>query len=149
MLATIAPLLVTYLHEPPLLGWPEALFLVLGGAGLVATLLRTRVWQAVVWLVVPVLVLTGVLVAGGTLGGYLLSRTVGLPGFREASWEQFMEPMGLASLAVEATFLVVAVLVYSEYWRGQAGDASLTELFGCLKPATRPQPLRNVPQGLF
>lgn len=93
LLATIAPLLVTYLHEPPLLGWPEALFLVLGGAGLVATLLRTRVWQAVVWLVVPGLVLTGVLVAGGTLGDICSAARLVCPAFGRprgnSSWNRW------------------------------------------------------------
>ncbi len=52
---------VFYLHDPPLPGWPEALLLVLGGAGLLATLLRTRTWQVAAWLVVPEVVLIGVL----------------------------------------------------------------------------------------
>ena len=71
--------------------------------------------------------IVGVLVAAGTLGGYLLSRTVGLPGFREASWEQFAEPMGLASLAVEAAFLVIAALVYAEHRRGTTGNVVLKD----------------------
>ncbi|MFN8593046.1 MAG: hypothetical protein U0031_16440 [Thermomicrobiales bacterium] len=55
----------------------------------------------------------GVLVAGGSLVGYLLSRTIGIPMFRENSWEEFSEPMGLLSLAVEALFLIVAGMVYT------------------------------------
>jgi hypothetical protein len=52
---------IFYRHEAPLVGWPEALLLVLGGAGLLAALVRTRSWQSLAWLVVPVLVLMGVL----------------------------------------------------------------------------------------
>jgi hypothetical protein len=55
----------------------------------------------------------GVLVAGGSLVGYLLSRTVGLPLFRENTWEEFAEPVGLLSLLVEGLFLVVAANVLS------------------------------------
>ena len=53
----------------------------------------------------------GALVAGASIAGYLLSRTVGLPGFRENSWEEFAEPLGLLSLVVEGLFLVVAANV--------------------------------------
>jgi hypothetical protein len=55
----------------------------------------------------------GVLVAGGSLVCYLLSRTVGLPLFRENTWEEFAEPVGLISLLVEGLFLVVAANVLS------------------------------------
>ena len=55
----------------------------------------------------------GVLVAGGSLVGYLLSRTIGLPLFRENTWEEFAEPVGLLSLLVEGLFLVVAASVLS------------------------------------
>jgi hypothetical protein len=50
----------------------------------------------------------GVLVAGGSIAGYLLSRSIGLPGFRENTWQAFAEPLGLLSLLVEGLFLVVA-----------------------------------------
>jgi len=56
----------------------------------------------------------GVLVAGGSLVGYLLSRTVGLPLFRENTWEAFAEPVGLLSLLVEGLFLGVATNVFSD-----------------------------------
>lgn len=52
----------------------------------------------------------GTLVAIGCIAGYLLSRTVGLPSFRENSWSAFLEPMGLLSLAVEFAFLIVVSL---------------------------------------
>ena len=57
----IENVVVFYRHEAPLIGWPDALLLVLGGAGLGAALIRTRAWRTVTWLVVPVLVLMGVL----------------------------------------------------------------------------------------
>jgi hypothetical protein len=50
----------------------------------------------------------GVLVAGGSIAGYLLSRSIGLPDFRENTWQAFAEPLGLLSLLVEGLFLVVA-----------------------------------------
>ena len=47
-------------------------------------------------------------VAAGPLLGYVLSRSVGLPGYTEdvGNWS---EPLGLASLAVEGALLVVAL----------------------------------------
>ncbi len=53
----------------------------------------------------------GLLVAGGSLVAYLLSRTIGIPGFRENTWEEFAEPMGLLSLLVEGAFVVLAASV--------------------------------------
>jgi hypothetical protein len=49
--------------------------------------------------------LLGAAVAASTLAGFLLSRTVGLPGFHEAEWEL----LGIVSIVVEALFLVLAV----------------------------------------
>lgn len=80
---------------------------------------RNQVWG---WML-------GSVVAAGTLLGYLLSRTIGLPSFREASWEQFLEPIGLASLAVEALFLIVAAFAYGEYRRSQTSDTPATGYF--------------------
>ncbi|HEX4628764.1 MAG TPA: hypothetical protein VH137_08240 [Gemmatimonadales bacterium] len=51
----------------------------------------------------------GVLVAGGALVGYVLSRTVGLPGLPPEP-EAWLEPMGVASLIVEGLFVVLFVL---------------------------------------
>jgi hypothetical protein len=56
-------------------------------------------------------------VALGPLAGYLLSRTTGLPGSREeiGHWN---DPLGTASLFVEATVIVLAVLASrSSRWR--------------------------------
>ena len=53
----------------------------------------------------------GMVVAGGAFVAYVLSRTVGLPRFRENSWSSFLEPMGLASLLVEGAFVLIAARV--------------------------------------
>lgn len=44
----------------------------------------------------------GSLIAGGAFLAYIVSRTVGLPGLSES---EFLEPMGVASLIVEALFI--------------------------------------------
>jgi hypothetical protein len=47
----------------------------------------------------------GALIAAGCFAGFILSRTTGLPGFKEEEWE----PLGLVSLVVEAGFLGLAL----------------------------------------
>jgi hypothetical protein len=49
----------------------------------------------------------GLLVAGGAVLGYVASRTIGLPGL-EPEPDAWLEPMGVASLVLEALFLVIA-----------------------------------------
>src|SRR5689334_19061700 len=52
----------------------------------------------------------GILVAAGAFAGYILSRTTGLPGgFKESGWE----PLGIASLVIEAAFCLVAARALS------------------------------------
>ena len=46
----------------------------------------------------------GVLVAGGALVGYVISRTVGLPGLAPDVW---LEPLGILALMVEAAFIAL------------------------------------------
>lgn len=46
----------------------------------------------------------GALIAGATFVGYLISRSVGLPGL---SGVTFLEPIGLVSLLTAGTFLVL------------------------------------------
>jgi hypothetical protein len=46
----------------------------------------------------------GVVVAGGALVSYVISRTVGLPGLEPDVW---LEPLGILSLLVEAAFVVL------------------------------------------
>lgn len=50
----------------------------------------------------------GLAVAGGSILAYVASRTIGLPDFRENSWSQALEPMGVISMAIEAAFVLVA-----------------------------------------
>ncbi len=64
----------------------------------------------------------GLVVAGGSLTAYLLSRTVGLPGFRENTWEEFAEPIGLLSLLVEGGFVAIAAPLL---WGRASGDPAL------------------------
>ena len=47
----------------------------------------------------------GALIAAGCCAGFILSRTTGLPGFKEPEWEA----LGVLSLVVEAGFLGVAL----------------------------------------
>src|SRR4051794_14758173 len=53
----------------------------------------------------------GAILAGSNLVAYTLSRTVGLPQFRENPWSSFTEPMGLISMAVEIAALVICIRV--------------------------------------
>jgi hypothetical protein len=50
--------------------------------------------------------LLGALLAGGAALGYVLSRTVGLPGL-PAEPDAWFEPLGVASLVAEVVFLMV------------------------------------------
>lgn len=53
----------------------------------------------------------GLLVAGGALAGYVLSRTVGLPGGLTDDIGNWFEPLGVVSMAAEALFVVLAARV--------------------------------------
>jgi len=53
----------------------------------------------------------GLLVAGGSIIAYFITRTIGFPGFRENSWEEFTEPMGVLSLIVEGMFVATAAWI--------------------------------------
>ena len=53
----------------------------------------------------------GVIAAGGALVGYVISRTVGLPGLAPDIW---LEPLGILSIMVEAAFLVLFVQAQRE-----------------------------------
>ena len=55
----------------------------------------------------------GLLVAGGALVAYVLSRTVGLPNL-EAEPDKWFEPIGAASLVVEALFVLLALWVLAQ-----------------------------------
>src|SRR5919107_4120582 len=51
----------------------------------------------------------GALIAGGAFVAYVISRTVGLPGLPVE--EEWLEPLGLLSLLVEALFVGLYVMV--------------------------------------
>ncbi len=62
----------------------------------------------------------GLLIAGGAIAGYIISRTVGLPGLRvDPHW---LEPLGVLSLIVEGLFVLLAI-----YAVGIAGKRNLRE----------------------
>ena len=61
----------------------------------------------------------GVLVAGGALVGYVISRTIGLPGLERDTW---LEPLGILSLMVEAAFIVVTLREILPMARGAESD---------------------------
>ena len=52
----------------------------------------------------------GILVAAGAFIGYIVSRTVGIFGLPPDVW---MEPLGIASLVVEALFIAVALRAFT------------------------------------
>ena len=53
--------------------------------------------------------LLGLLIAGGAFAGYVISRTVGLPGLPvESEW---LEPLGVLSLVVEGIYVLLAIKV--------------------------------------
>ena len=51
----------------------------------------------------------GALVAGGAFLGYVLSRTIGLPGMPVEEW---LEPLGVLSLLVEALFVGLCLTLF-------------------------------------
>ena len=85
-----------YFGEKPYIG---LLFLAGAAAG---GLVALRLWQRSdrrAWLL-------GSLISAGMGAGFILSRTVGLPGFHESEWEL----SGMVSLLFEAGFLALAGL---------------------------------------
>ena len=66
-------------------------------------ILRREVWG---WVL-------GVVIAAGSLIGYVLSRTVGLPGMEIEAW---LQPLGLLSMAAEGIFLVLVFIM--KPWAG-------------------------------
>ncbi len=52
----------------------------------------------------------GALVAGGAFAGYVISRTVGLPGLPVE--EEWLEPLGLLSLVVEGLFMWLWLTIF-------------------------------------
>jgi hypothetical protein len=69
--------------------------------GLTAAVLAARLWVADD----ARALLLGALLAGGMAAGFVLSRTVGLPGFHESEWEV----SGLLSLLLEGGVIALAL----------------------------------------
>jgi hypothetical protein len=51
----------------------------------------------------------GALVAGGAFAGYVISCTIGLPGLPVEEW---LEPLGVLSLLVEALFVGLCLMIF-------------------------------------
>jgi hypothetical protein len=62
----------------------------------------------------------GALVAMGAFVGYLISRTVGLPGLPVE--EEWLEPLGVLSLVVEALFVGLYLTVFVRPTGGSGAD---------------------------
>jgi Kef-type K+ transport system membrane component KefB len=73
----------------------------LGATVATGGIMRERKWG---WLL-------GVLVAGGAIIAYFVSRAVGLPGFANAPW---FESIDVVALLVEVAFVAIAVKVLSK-----------------------------------
>jgi hypothetical protein len=89
-----------YLSEQAYIG----VLFILGG--LVAIALAVRLWMrddAAAWAL-------GALVAAGMAVGFVLSRTVGLPGFHESEWEL----SGIVSVLLEFGFVGLAATRFRE-----------------------------------
>jgi len=56
----------------------------------------------------------GILIAAGSIIGYILSRTVGLPGMEIEAW---LDPFGLLSLLVEAAFIALFFTIKPRAWQ--------------------------------
>jgi hypothetical protein len=73
----------------------------LGAVVAIGGIIRDMVWG---WLL-------GVLVAGGAIIAYVVSRAVGMPGFANAPW---FESIDVLALVVEAAFVAIAVKMLSK-----------------------------------
>ena len=89
-----------------------ALFVAGGLAAVAAAIVLWREDHAPSWGI-------GTLIAAGMGVGFVLSRTVGLPGFHESEWEL----SGVASLVLEAGFITAAaVWARGALTAGRAGE---------------------------
>jgi hypothetical protein len=89
------------LEETPLVG---VMFIALIVATLVLAELLVRGARRELWL-------AGAVLAGLTLLGYVISRTLGLPGAPADDIGNWFEPLGLASMLLEAAVVWVCVSV--------------------------------------
>ena len=62
----------------------------------------------------------GALVSVGAFAGYVISRTIGLPGL--AVEEEWLEPLGLLSMVVEALFVGLYLTVFVRPKGGSGAD---------------------------
>jgi hypothetical protein len=85
-------------------------------------------------------------VAVGPLLGYVLSRGPGLPGYQDdiGNWT---EPLGLASLAVEAALLLLALPLLVRSTRWTPGSSALASAALRTRPGPRPRPARTRGRG--
>ncbi|MCA1730767.1 MAG: hypothetical protein LC751_15605 [Actinobacteria bacterium] len=68
----------------------------------------------------------GLVISVGSFMGYIVSRTVGLPGAPGILREPFTEPPGLLSLVVELAFAGVAAYVLTRRSRDTASSGEVT-----------------------
>ena len=105
-----------YLEEVPYLG-VSFLLNVLGAALAAYGIYRDRSWG---WAL-------GIAMAGGAFVGYIVSRTVGLPGLTDAA---FFETLGILSLLAEGLFTVLAAYVLSGDSRQSTGRSAASPEVG-------------------
>ena len=84
-------------------GYKGVLFILNGLGALVAAFGIYRGQKTLGWTL-------GMLIAAGSFAGYVASRTVGLPGI-PAEPENWLEPMGVASLVAEGLFVMTFLKV--------------------------------------
>jgi hypothetical protein len=77
----------------------KGILFVLNGIG--ALVAAYGIWRGALWGW-----LFGLLIAGGAIVGYAVSRTVGMPGLPVDPW---LEPLGILSLIVEGLFVLLAI----------------------------------------
>jgi hypothetical protein len=101
------------LEETPYIG---VLYILLIAACVGLAALAALRWSNRLWAL-------GTLVAASPLAGYVLTRTVGLPGARDdiGNWG---EPLGIASIVVEVITLAVCVAAARSASRAASGDTS-------------------------
>ncbi len=102
-----------YLEKVPYLGI-TFLLNVLGSALTAYGIYRDRSWG---WAL-------GIVVAGGAFVGYIVSRTLGLPGLTGVA---FFETLGILSLLAEGFFLGLAAYVFSGVGRRAAASPGTGE----------------------
>lgn len=78
--------------------------------------------------------LIGAITSIGMIVGFLLSRTVGLPDYREAGWEP---PYGVLSLVVEGIFVLTFLAWLRENDAGRVADPGPREAPGTKAPPAR------------